>query len=230
MSDDSSDPFDLEWAAGDVDGPASERRFVDAALRLLADCDSYDQISVAQIARAAGRSVGAFYSRFADKDELLHQLQARLHADGVATLTRAFELVAKGPITIEQLVRGFIDLAVTLSATQRGLRRAILVQMTRDRGMRQRAIALGARTVEALADLAAPHFPGSTRDRVVDAVHVIHAMVTGAIDQRLVFGDEGPTGRLMDDAALANQLYAVTISYVRALYPENAEPEKDRPR
>jgi AcrR family transcriptional regulator len=31
----------------------------------------YDQISVAQITRAAGISVGAFYERFADKDEFL---------------------------------------------------------------------------------------------------------------------------------------------------------------
>lgn len=43
----------------------------EAALRRLAAKD-YEQISIAEIARGAGCSVGAFYSRFRDKDAFLH--------------------------------------------------------------------------------------------------------------------------------------------------------------
>ena len=45
-------------------------RFLDAAFRLL-ESKTFDELSVADLAREAGRSVGAFYQRFGSKDDFL---------------------------------------------------------------------------------------------------------------------------------------------------------------
>lgn len=53
---------------------ATEERIVAAAVELLAE-RPYEQVSVADIARAAGISVGGFYARFKSKAALLHWFQ-----------------------------------------------------------------------------------------------------------------------------------------------------------
>ncbi len=45
-------------------------RFLDAAFKLL-ESKTFDELSVADLAREAGRSVGAFYQRFGGKDDFL---------------------------------------------------------------------------------------------------------------------------------------------------------------
>jgi AcrR family transcriptional regulator len=65
-------------AAGDKDLPApmqersraTANRFVNAANQLLRE-KTYAELSVAELARAAGRSVGVFYQRFGSKDDFL---------------------------------------------------------------------------------------------------------------------------------------------------------------
>ncbi|HEY5412040.1 MAG TPA: helix-turn-helix domain-containing protein [Caulobacteraceae bacterium] len=45
-------------------------RFLDAALKLL-ETKTFEELAVADLAREAGRSVGAFYQRFGSKDDFL---------------------------------------------------------------------------------------------------------------------------------------------------------------
>jgi AcrR family transcriptional regulator len=59
---------------------ATLERFVEAALGLL-ETRAWDDIPVADIVRAAGASVGAFYARFTDKDALLDLLAERYTAE-----------------------------------------------------------------------------------------------------------------------------------------------------
>ncbi|MBO9497854.1 MAG: TetR/AcrR family transcriptional regulator [Novosphingobium sp.] len=62
--------------ARDLPAPRQERsratadRFVEAAIALLG-AKTWAELSVAELARAAGRSVGVFYQRFASKDDFL---------------------------------------------------------------------------------------------------------------------------------------------------------------
>jgi len=56
-------------------------RFVEAALDLL-QARTFDELSVADLARRAGRSVGAFYQRFGSKDDFLASLLTTYMATG----------------------------------------------------------------------------------------------------------------------------------------------------
>jgi AcrR family transcriptional regulator len=70
-------PFDVNPVGGGVrPAPSQDRsrmtaeRFLLAAFKLL-ETKTFDELSVADLAREAGRSVGAFYQRFGSKDDFL---------------------------------------------------------------------------------------------------------------------------------------------------------------
>jgi AcrR family transcriptional regulator len=67
-------------------------RFVDAALELL-QTHTFEDLSVAELARRAGRSVGAFYQRFGSKDDFLASLLITFMAAGERSTER---LLAEG--------------------------------------------------------------------------------------------------------------------------------------
>jgi AcrR family transcriptional regulator len=62
---------------------------VETGLRLLKDRD-LDSIPVAEVAKAAGYSVGAFYARFNNKEEFLRALVDRYTVDRIAEFERLF--------------------------------------------------------------------------------------------------------------------------------------------
>lgn len=86
-----------------------QRRLMAAATRLFAD-RGYDRTSVQEIVEAAGVTKGALYHYFGSKDDLLHEIYARLlrlqqeHLDAVAD--------AEGPVQ-ERLRRAAADVVVT---------------------------------------------------------------------------------------------------------------------
>src|SRR4249920_1960197 len=91
-------PHEVKWADDPPDGvlPAKQRRgeqtrdrLIKAGQRLVAKRD-FDQMSVADIAEAAGCSVGAFYQRFRDKDAFFGALIAHYVGEARATTTRLF--------------------------------------------------------------------------------------------------------------------------------------------
>jgi len=60
-----------------VDGQTAPERLIDAALRLFAD-KGFEGTSVQDVVAAAGVTKGAMYHYFASKDDLLHEIYARV--------------------------------------------------------------------------------------------------------------------------------------------------------
>src|SRR6185312_16157584 len=71
-------------------GRATRDRLLIAGQRLIGERD-IDAISVAEITRAAGCSVGAFYLRFRDKEAFLHALIAQYIVQGRAATLALFD-------------------------------------------------------------------------------------------------------------------------------------------
>lgn len=63
---------------------------IETGFRLLAERD-FDAISIAEIAKEAGYSVGAFYARFTNKEDYFQALVARLNAGRTEALQRFFD-------------------------------------------------------------------------------------------------------------------------------------------
>lgn len=213
----SSTSFELRW----VKPPRQDRsrdtqgRYIDAVQRLLARGLSFADISVAMLAKEASSSVGAFYSRFRDKDALLHVLQIELNREGSATATETMRLGKAAQIPLEVMIRGFVTLAVGYYRQQQGLRRALLAEMCSNGELRARATELSRETVAGLVDLLADKFPHAST-RLQDVVDMAHRIVYGVLDQSLLFANGSPTGHALSDQQLTDELTTAVHSYVTA--------------
>lgn len=213
----SSPNFELRW----VKPPRQDRsrdtqlRYVEAAQRLLARGRSFAEISVAELAKEASSSVGAFYSRFRDKDALLHVLQIELNREGSATAIETFRIGREVNLPLEVLIRGFVALAVGYYRQQQGLRRALLVEMCNNRELRTRATELSRETCTGLVELLTERFPHA-RARMPEIVDIAHRIVYGVLDQNLLFADGSPTGQEVADAKLVDELTVAVHAYLNA--------------
>lgn len=213
----SSPNFELRW----VKPPRQDRsrdtqlRYVEAAQRLLARGKSFAEISVAELAKEANSSVGSFYSRFRDKDALLHVLQIELNREGSATAVETFRIGREVKLPLEVLIRGFVALAVGYYRQQQGLRRALLVEMCNNRELRTRATELSHETCAGLVELLTERFPHA-RARMPEVVDIAHRMVYGVLDQNLLFADGSPTGHEVSDGKLVDELTVAVHAYLDA--------------
>ncbi|CAN5901105.1 hypothetical protein BH11MYX3_BH11MYX3_32150 [soil metagenome] len=189
-----------------------------AAERLLARGRAWADLSVAELVAEAKASVGAFYLRFRDKDALLHVLQLELHAQGAATAARAHEL-AGSSVPLEALVRAFVGVAVASYREQRGLRRALLLEMCSNPAFRERAIELSRLTCAGLVGGLAPSVKTKDGERLATVIDVAHRIVYGTLDQVLLYDDQAPTGRKITDPQLADELTAACLGYLERSLP-----------
>jgi len=190
-------------------------RYVEAAQRLLARGKSFAEISVAELAKEAASSVGAFYSRFRDKDALLHVLQIELNREGAATAAETMRISRAAQIPLEALIRGFVSFAVSYYRQQHGLRRALLVEMCNNAELRARAKELSSQTVAGLIEVLVERFPHATT-RLPDVVDGAHRMVYGVLDQSLMFSEGAPTGNELTDQQLVDELTTAVHAYMTA--------------
>ena len=208
--------LDLRW----IKPPHQDRsrdtqaRIVDAARRLLEKGQSFHEISVSALAREADASVGAFYTRFRDKDARLHVLQIELCREGEATAAAVLVPERWTGVPLEPLIRAFVGLSVASCRQQAGLRRALLVAMCNDRAFRDRSIALSKLTCEGLSRVLFARNPGGKRALIRLAVDVCHRIVYGVLDQDLLYADDPPTGHPLTDKQLIAELGDACLAYL----------------
>jgi len=215
---------ELEWVkpAQQDRSRDTHARIIAAAERLLSRGRSWSELSVAELVEEADASVGAFYNRFRDKDALLHVLQLELLAQGAATAARAAQL-ADAALPLDALVRAFVTVAVASYRDQRGLRRALLVEMCTNPLFRERTIELSRVTCAGLAGVLAPHVKGKDADRLALVIDVAHRFVYGTLDQALLYDDQAPTGRKITDPQLTDELTLACLGYLERSLPLRPE-------
>lgn len=196
----------------------THERIVAAAERLLARGRAWHEISVAELVAEADASIGSFYNRFRDKDTLLHVLQIELNTQGVATAQQA-EAVGSGGVPLDAIVRAFVGVAVRAYTEQRGLRRALLVEMCTKPGYRERSAELTKLTCRGLALVLAKHVRTRDVERIAEVVDLCHRIVYGVLDQELLYDGDPPTGRRLSDTKLIEELTTVCLAYVAAKLP-----------
>jgi AcrR family transcriptional regulator len=195
----------------------THQRIVAAAERLLERGRAWADITVAELVEEADASIGAFYNRFRDKDTLLHVLQIELNTQGAATLQRA-KAVSSPDVPIAVLVRAFVTVAVTSYREQRGLRRALLIEMHGKPEYRARATELSTLTCASLVDVLSHHVKGRDHGRLRDVVDVCHRMVYGLLDQEILY-EGAPAGHALTDGKLIDELSTACLAYIAARLP-----------
>ena len=92
----------------------------------------FEATGVALVVRRAGCSVGAFYSRFRDKQGLLTALFERFAAEATARIDASLDPVRSAGEPLPLCLHGLVRALVALHRQRRGLARAFAVQGQRD--------------------------------------------------------------------------------------------------
>ena len=120
---------DLRWIRPPHQARSQEtlERILDAAEALIAD-KGYEDATVQEIVRRAGSSVGAFYTRFRDKDGLLYAIYERYLEQAIATADDALEPARWDGVAIPELVRSVVGFLVGVYRERSGLIRAFVLR------------------------------------------------------------------------------------------------------
>jgi AcrR family transcriptional regulator len=127
-------------------------RLLDAA-EALVTAKGFDDAGIAEIARQAGSSVGAFYRRFADKDGLLHALHERFCDEARATADAALDPARWTGAPTDEVLREFTAFLVQVFREREGFFRAILQRGASDAVVRERTDQLFEHLADRLAAL-----------------------------------------------------------------------------
>jgi AcrR family transcriptional regulator len=151
----------LQWVRAPQQARTREglTRLLDAAEAMVV-ARGFDDVGIAEIARQAGSSVGAFYRRFADKDGLLHALHERFCDEAQATADAALGPAHWNGAATDEVLREFTAFLVQVFREREGFFRAILQRGASDAVVRKRTD----RLFDPLADRLAALLRGRGRD------------------------------------------------------------------
>jgi AcrR family transcriptional regulator len=107
-------------------GQKTYDRLVETSFKLLQQHE-FEEITIAELTRAAGYSVGAFYARFRSKDEFFDAMIVEHIADRTKARSEIFATVAN-----DELVHALVEETVTYYWKRRRFWRAALMRSIRD--------------------------------------------------------------------------------------------------
>ena len=192
---------------------ATLTRLLDATETLL-ERDSFDALSVQAICKEARSSVGAFYTRFADKTSLLHLLHQRWCQEAKDTAGVALHPDRWRELPLNEVVVAVVGFVIAEYRTRRGLRKEMVRRNGLDDAFRKRSVDVAAFTAERLADLLEIRGAEMTHPDPRLAAEVCHRILFAVLDQHAIFGDGGPVGMCLDDEALSRELSLALLAYL----------------
>jgi AcrR family transcriptional regulator len=193
-------------------------RLLDAAESLLQE-KSWEEASVAEIARRAGSSVGAFYTRFKDKDALLAELHERFIEEAMATADGAMAETRWEGASIVEIVRELVAFQMRIHEERRGLLHAIALRAISSAEYQARGMRLGKHLEELFTKLVV-----ARRREILHPVPVVAAafsgrLINGVMMQRLLF----PAAAYFEtpNVSLVEELTHAALAYL-GVFPEDA--------
>ncbi|MFO7275581.1 MAG: TetR/AcrR family transcriptional regulator [Pseudomonadota bacterium] len=158
----------------------TRERLIAAGFRLLRR-KTFDELSVAEIARAAGCSVGAFYVRFADKDHFFLALIDRFRARRQAALE---EMYAR--TTPETVVHDAVRREYAIVGEHLNLWRAALKRGMKDPGFWEIFRATGRRATDRFLEYRAACLGRALTEREIADIRFAFQVVRGTINNTIV--------------------------------------------
>lgn len=114
----------------------------------------FDQVTIAEIVKEAGTSVGVFYSRFENKDALLEFLEMRVYEEVEGVIAK--NLAGERTESPEEMVLRLVELSVLVHKKFSGISREIVHSAWGDPARFPRTIAWGDQLVTTLRPMLSP--------------------------------------------------------------------------
>ena len=202
-------------------------RFLAAAERLINE-RGFQATSVPDIAREAGCSVGLFYTRFRDKQELLRYLFEHYLGEAVATARAVLQPDAFLDVPAADLVRQAIAGVVRIHRARAGLVYAFYETVPHDPVLGARVVEVHLE-IEALARTALASRAAELRhpDPATAARFAIR-LVLGVLQQRALASRTLPTDDDLDWSMVQAELERALLAYLGLDRP--SAPASPRPR
>lgn len=191
-------------------------RLVEGARKIL-ESRSLEQTTVSEIARSAGLSVGAVYSRFPDKRAFLRYLQDESYGKLQEAYARLHGAGEEPGGTLEEALRTFIAEMARLYRKNRGAMRSLLLESWTDPGHQKRRMAftsdvIGRTVVRLLNKEGPPEHP-----RPEAALRIAMHMATSALREAILFDetwwrDGSGAG---SHGALVSEVTAAVLAYLK---------------
>jgi AcrR family transcriptional regulator len=195
---------------------ATLHRFLEAALELLGE-RRFEEASVAEIARRAGASVGAFYTRFPDKKALLTHLNDRLFEQGREQWDAFLDPARWRGRHAAEIVAAVVRRIVHKRRANRGLLRALsLYARSRpDPTFAEHAAAMNRHVHQRLRDLLLRKRNEIGHPDPERAISFGLMLVDGATREAILFGEAALIPGKPSDTVLARELTSVWLAYLR---------------
>jgi AcrR family transcriptional regulator len=188
-------------------------RLLDAAEALVAE-KGFDDTPVAEIARRAESSVGAFYSRFADKDALLGALSERFISQALATADDALAPARWQRATIDEIAQAVVRFLVEIHRERRGLLRAFALRAPVDPAFLARRERLAQHIAAGLSALLIAHRGEIRHADPQRAAAFALTMVFGTLEHTILFSEMRSGALAWTDDDLATELARAFLAYL----------------
>ena len=206
---------ELKW----VNAPQQARsqrtmeKILDATEAILLE-RGLDAVTVPEVVKAAGSSVGAFYARFADKRALLETVHQRACE---RSLAQAEALLAPGHWeggTVRGLVHAGVRLAVETFGSRRNIMNAFAEAFAGDASFVTRRASTALAIGDKLTALVLSKRAEITHPHPKRAIEMALRVVTATLEQRNALALSGLVGVAVADAELARELERMVCAYL----------------
>jgi AcrR family transcriptional regulator len=193
-------------------------RLLDSAEALIGE-KGFADAPVAEIARRAGFSVGAFYARFRDKEALLHCLQGRLFDEAVATADVTLASGRWRGVGLVDVVEELVAFLVEIHRERAGILREIVVRAPADSRIDERKERLVAHICDRLQLLLLERGAEIRHPAPDTAARFAFRVVLGVLKEAVLFAGPAAHGIPRSDAALTEELSRVFLAYLGVRVP-----------
>lgn len=208
------DDIKLEWVKPPLQARSQQtlERLLDAAEALIAE-KGLDKATVSEIAKRAGSSVGAFYSRFSDKEALLRYVLERFNDQAVATAEAVLHPDRWDDVSVEDALEAMMLFMLKVLRERRHLILALLTRAAID----PQLSAFGDRLHETITRLMHAlimhrgHTVSHPRPEV--AIRTAVWLVLSAVESRTIHSHPDSPEKL-SDTVIAQEIAEMVIRYV----------------
>jgi AcrR family transcriptional regulator len=194
----------------------SETKLLAAARRILAR-RGFDQVSVAEIARSAGLTVGGFYSRFDSKEALLARLERDVFEDTRRVIAALAARAAQGADAVT-LLRDLVENHVRLYRDNSAVVRALVLRSRNDPELTEELRELSRQNFAAFARALAAS--GAVRHpRAELALEFALYAERSVLREAVLFGEGWGKERRWSDAEIVDETVRLVASYLGLALP-----------
>ena len=191
----------------------SLHRLLDAAEAMIEE-KGLAEVSVPEIARRARSSVGGFYARFRDKNELLRALEERFFREQRVRLERLTKPETWADASLPSIVRACMRELVEVFRRRSALIRAFVARAVVDVEFRGEALRFEREVADKVGALLLLRTGAIGHPRPERAVELAVGIVFGSMTAAVLFGDTSHAFAQLSDEEAADELARNFLGYL----------------